>query len=112
MSILTNELVYFTGKQERKRDFSGTENALSYEERLAFLRAYQQNARKWHDDAQLNQKAVLQEEVADFVEKLSFSCGKVRKTVSFDTMLAQESYKQPEYANLHLYCGAKVEDNV
>lgn len=110
MSILTNELVYFTGKPERKRDFSGTENALSYEERLAFLRAYQENARVWYEDEKLDQKAVSQEEVADFVEKIAFSDGKVRKTIRFDTMAARESCKEPEYKGLQLYCGAKVEN--
>lgn len=112
MSILTNELVYFTGKPERKRDFSGTESALSPEERMAFLRTYQQKARSWFDDEKLDQKAVSQEEVADFVEKFSISEGKVRKTIAFDTMLARECAKEPEYKNLHLYCGAKVENNV
>ena len=112
MSILTNELVYFTGKPDRKRDFSGEESALSYEERLGFLRAYQQNARKWHGDENLDQKAVSQAEVTDFVSQLAYSEGKVRKTIRFDTMTAQESYKEPEYNHLHLYCGATVEENI
>ena len=112
MSILTNELVYFTGTPDRKRDFSGTENALSYEERMAFLSEYQKNARKWYADPNLNQQAVSQDDVADFLGKITVSENKVRRTLRFDTMLAQETYKEPEYRSLHLYCGAAVEDNM
>lgn len=112
MSIVTNELVYFTGKNERKRDFSGLESAFSPQERLAYLAEYQKQARDWYEDQGLDQQAVEPEQVDAFLKTVSdLPRTRMRRTIRFDTMTAYELSKQPQYQNLHLYCQAKVEEN-
>lgn len=111
-NIVTNEMIYFTGKAERKRDFSGPENSMNEQERIEFLQKYQEKARKWHNDTELNQKVVSDEEVSAFLDTYKARTGtKVRKTIYFDRMQAREVYKSPEYKNLHLYVGTKVVEN-
>ncbi len=106
MAAVTHELIYFSGDAAPKRDFSGEDHALPLKERMAFLTAYQQQARSWYDDEGLDQKAVSQQDVDDFCEMLTQSDTKIRKTIRFDTARASKSYKEPEYLGLHLYCGA------
>ena len=111
MSILNREFVYFTGESERKIDFSGAESSLSFEERMDFLKHYQQNARKWYDDDKLDQKTVSDEAVKAFLEKIDAPpYPEVRREIRFDTMTAYEEYIEPEFEGVHTYMDAHLEN--
>ncbi len=110
--IINNEFVYFTGKKERIKDFSGYESSFNTAERLDFLHHYQEAARQWYNDDTLDKKACSEEELADFFASYKeLPATNVRKVISFDTMQACTAYKEPEYRGLHLYCGAYVEND-
>ncbi len=111
MSIETYELVYFTGEAQRRRDFSGRESALELPQRMEFLQKYQQQARQWYQDPELNLPAATCEDTADLLRAMDAPQTRVRQTVSMDTMEAESLYKQPRYRGLHLYCGAYAEGN-
>lgn len=110
-TIISNEMIFFTGEKKRIMDFSGDESSLSYEKRLEYLTNYQKMARKWYNDFELDKKACSDQEVSEFLNKFSqVSETKFRKELHFDTMCAATAYKEPEYIGIHTYCGARVED--
>ncbi|MGN1059458.1 MAG: glycosyl hydrolase 2 galactose-binding domain-containing protein, partial [Clostridia bacterium] len=112
-TVTTHDFVYFTGKGEKKRDFSGTESALTIEERMDFLQHYAAAASRWNDDPRLDQKAVSDQEAELALQKAAGGADitetKCRRVLRFDTMQAQTAYKEPAYCGVHLYCGAKAE---
>ena len=109
--IINNELIYFTGKKERVKDFSGWESSFNQAERLDFLHHYQKAARKWYNDDALDQKACTEEELSEFFASYKeLPSPTVRKEMLFDKMMAATAYKEPEYKNLHLYCGTYVDN--
>jgi len=114
-TITTNEFVYFTGTEECKRDFSGKESALSVEERLDFLKHYADAASRWNNDIDINQKTVSEREIEEFSKKVAcakdLTQTKYRRVITFERMMAYEAYKEPEYKGLHLYCGAKLQND-
>ena len=110
--IVTNEFVYFTGKKERYKDFTGQESSFNTEQRLDFLKHYQKAARGWYNDDTLTDKACSDEDVSDFFASYKkLPEPEIRKEITFDTMTAVSTYKEPEYKGLHLYCGAYVKDD-
>ncbi len=110
--IINNELVYFTGKKERIKDFSGWESSFNTAERFDFLKHYQEAARKWYNDDALNEKACREEELEEFFASYKeLPVPKLRKLIKFDTMEAYTAYKEPQYLGLHLYCGAYVDND-
>ena len=108
--IINNELVYFTGKKERIKDFSGNESSFNTAERFDFLRHYQKAAREWYNDDGLDQKACTDEEIREFFASYKeLPATSVRKEILFDKMMAELIYKEPEFKNLHLYCDTYAE---
>ena len=88
--IITNELVYFTGTKERIKDFTGWESSFNQEQRLEFLRHYQEAARKWYNDDKLDQKACSEEEIQEFFASYKeLPAPTVRKEIIFDKMMAE-----------------------
>ncbi len=107
--IINRELVYFTGEKNCKIDFSGKENALNPDERIAFLSEYQKRACEWYNDADLNQKAYSDEEVNDFLNSFDAEPETtIRREIRLDKMTAYEVYREPEYNGVHLYMGASL----
>lgn len=110
--IINRELVYFTGEKECKIDFSGKENALSPDERIAFLNEYQKKASSWYDDANLNQKAYSDDEVNSFLSAMEAEPEtSIRREIRFDKMTAYDVYREPLYNGVHLYMGASLSGN-
>lgn len=106
-----NELVYFTGKKERFLDMNGEESSLTKEMQFDFLKHYANTMSDWYDDGELNSKVVCEEEINDFLNQgIKLPAHRIRKEMHFDTMTACTVFKEPEYKNLFLYCGAKAEN--
>lgn len=91
---VTNELVYFTAKEECIKDFSGSENSLDVDARFDFLRHYEKEARGWYDDAFLDKKAFSESEIDESMKNYSLSEPSVRKTIRFDKMTAFTAEKK------------------
>ena len=106
--IISREMVYYCGEDEKKINLTGKENSLSVEERLEFLKTYSEMATSWYDDSDLDKKAVSQEETESLLKKVSSSAAEtqIRSIINFDTMNAYAVQKQEKYKNIHCYCGA------
>lgn len=108
--ITSHELIYFTASKDRKIDFSGGENGLEIENRFEFLEHYEKEARSWHNDEELDKKAVSENEIDNVIQEYSVSVPTVRKVIRFDTMTAFVAQKNEEYRRFQLYCGAAIQD--
>ena len=109
-TVTSNELIYFSASKDRKIDFSGGENCLAPEKRFEFLQHYEKEARRWHNDAALDKKAVSKGEIDDVIKAYSVSQPSVRKVIRFDTMTAFAAQREEEYSNFQLYCGAEIKE--
>lgn len=109
--IINREFVYFTGEEKRWMDFTGEESSFNEKQRLDFLKHYQKAARAWYNDDALDKKACTEDDIASFIDSYrTASAPTFRKEIVFDKMAAQTAYKEPEFQNVHLYCGAYIEN--
>ncbi len=109
-TIISREMVYYTGEKKFFKNFSGTQSCLDEKQRFDFLKHYEKAARAWYDDEKLDSKAVIEEEISASIEKYSVPSTKHRRVITFDKMTAFTAEKACSYKNLHLYCGAKMEN--
>ncbi len=106
-----HELLYYTGKKERKVDLYGEEDtALDPEKREEFLKKYVEKAAEWYHDKDLAQKAVKQEEIQKLASQITPIQTEVRKTIYLDTMYAQKKRRNNSYKNVFLYGEARIKD--